>query len=121
MSPGEAPVSHCEPDAPVALEAGQVTPLEIFAERRFYQQRAEPEEVFVGELLSAPVREGPNTREMPLKLVVGDEVFGVYVSGYDLDLLRPYVGRKVEVVGKRIDQRNDGYGIEIWMATIRLC
>jgi len=39
-------------------------------------------------------------------------------AGLDVETLRPYVDHKVDVVGKRIDQRTEGYGIEIWIATI---
>jgi len=94
--------------------------MQIFAEDSFYLQRAEAEEVFIGILVAAPVREGPNTRDMPYKLIVGNEEFSVYVSGFDEKALQPYVGHEVEVVGKRIDQRKEGYGIEIWIATISM-
>ena len=95
-------------------------PLKVFSEQPFYLNRLEPEEVLVGLLQSAPVRDGPNTRDMPFKLVVGPDAYSVYVAGFDHALLRPYVGYNVEVVGKRIDQREEGYGIEIWIATISM-
>ena len=78
----------------------------------------EPEEVLIGVLHTSAVREGPDTRDMPFKLIVGKDEYSVYISGFDEERLRPYVGHEVEVVGKRIDQRKEGYGIEIWIATI---
>lgn len=95
-------------------------PLQVFSAKSFYLERPEPEESLIGVFQLAPVREGPNTRDMPFKLVVGTDKLSVYVAGFDVETLRPYVGHEVEVVGKRIDQRKEGYGIEIWIATIIL-
>ncbi|WP_090944761.1 hypothetical protein [Azotobacter beijerinckii] len=94
--------------------------LKVFADERFYRQRPEPEEVITGVLQAAPVREGPNTRDMPFVLLTGTDRLSVYVSGFDEERLQPYLGHAVEVVGKRVDQRDEGYGIEIWIAAIRL-
>lgn len=95
-------------------------PLQVFAEKSFYVKRPEPEELFIGVFQRIPVQEGPNTREAPFTLVVGTEKLSVYVAGFDIETLNPYVGYEVEVIGKRIDQRKEGYGIEIWIATITL-
>ena len=97
---------------------GKLKPLQVFADKSFYMERPEPEEVFIGVFQLAHVREGPNTRDMPFRLVVGTDKLNVYVAGLDVETLRPYVGHEVEVVGKRIDQRIEDYGIEIWIATI---
>ena len=81
--------------------------LTVFAEKAFYQERVEPEQTFRGVLRRAKVRVGPNTREMPLRLSVeAGENLSVYVSGFDLEALRPFVDRRVVVVGKRIDLRS---------------
>lgn len=96
----------------------KLKPLQVFAEKSFYLERPEPEEVLIGVFQLAHVREGPNTRDMPFRLVVGTNKLNVYVTGLDVETLRPYIGHEVEVVGKRIDQRKEGYGIEIWIATI---
>lgn len=95
-------------------------PLQVFANEGFYRQRVEPEELLIGVLRAVPVREGPNTRDMPFALIMGKDRFSVYVSGFDQETLLPYVGHEVEIVGKRIDQREEGYGIEVWIATIRI-
>ncbi|BBJ23613.1 hypothetical protein [Candidatus Nitrotoga sp. AM1P] len=97
---------------------GKLKPLQVFADKSFYRERPEPEEALIGMFQLAHVREGPNTRDMPFRLVVGADKLKVYVAGLDVETLRPYVGHEVEVVGKRIDQRIEGYGIEIWIATI---
>ncbi|SFL56518.1 hypothetical protein SAMN04244574_04664 [Azotobacter beijerinckii] len=103
-----------------ADHAQEVRSLKVFADERFYRQRPEPEEVITGVLQAAPVREGPNTRDMPFVLLTGTDRLSVYVSGFDEERLQPYLGHAVEVVGKRVDQRDEGYGIEIWIAAIRL-
>lgn len=113
----EIPGQTGDTNIPQSIKA---EPLQIFAKDSFYLQRVEPEEVLIGVLRAAPVREGPNTRDMPFKLIIGKEEFSVYISGFDEVVLRPYVGHEVEVVGKRIDQRKEGYGIEIWIATISM-
>ncbi len=96
----------------------KLKPLQVFAGKSFYLERPEPEEVLIGVFQVSHVREGPNTRDMPFKLVVGTNKLNVYVAGLDVETFRPYVGHEVAVVGKRIDQRIEGYGIEIWIATI---
>lgn len=94
--------------------------LNVFADAPFYRERSEPEETLRGTLRERPVREGPNTRVMPFALSVGSEEFGLYVSGFDASKLQPFVGREVELRGKRIDLRDEGYGVEVWAASIRL-
>ena len=122
-------LSHRRPTSDVPVAPGQyektpmprdgkLKPLQVFAEKSFYLERPEPEEVLIGVFQLAHVREGPNTRDMPFRLVVGTNKLNVYVTGLDVETLRPYVGHEVAVVGKRIDQRIEGYGIEIWIATI---
>jgi hypothetical protein len=116
----EAPVASARADESVMPRGENVKPLEVFATKSFYRNRPEAEELLIGVLRTAVVREGPNTRDMPFKLIVGDGEFSVYTSGVDEEMLRPYVDREVEIVGKRIDQREEGYGIEIWIATISM-
>lgn len=94
--------------------------VQIFADRRFYRERPEAEESFRGILRRVEVREGPDTRDLPFLLVVGEERLSVYTSGFDDEELRSFVDRKVEVIGKRIDLRPEGFGVEIWIATICL-
>lgn len=116
----DEPVDPRKNDKNIFLRDESLKPLHVFAEKSFYLRRPEPEELFIGVFQLAPVQEGPNTRDMPFKLVVGTDMLNVYVAGFDIETLSPYVGHEVEVVGKRIDQRKEGYGIEIWIATIIL-
>ena len=114
----EVPVAHGQYEKKAMPRDGKLKPLHVFADKPFYLERPEPEEILVGVLQLAHVREGPNTRDMPFRLVVGTNKLNVYVTGLDVETLRPYVGHEVAVVGKQIDQRIEGYGIEIWIATI---
>lgn len=107
-----------ETDTAKLCQDSNAVPLEVFAQKSFYRQRPESEEVLIGVLRRALLHEGPNTRDMPFKLTIGDEELSVYTSGFDEEKLQSYVGHEVEFVGKRIDQHDEGYGIEIWIATI---
>lgn len=118
-SPNE-PAAPANNDKKIVGQDNTLKPLHVFAEKSFYLKRPEPEELFVGVFQRIPVQEGPNTRKAPFTLVVGTEQLRVYVAGFDVETLSPCVGSKVEIVGKRIDQRKEGYGIEIWIATITL-
>lgn len=114
----EAPTASGQTDEDSIPRGKNLKFLQVFSGKTFYLERPEPEEVIIGVLQVASVRGGPNTRDMPFKLVVGQNEYSVYVAGFGYDVLRPYVGYEVEVVGKRIDQRTEGYGIEIWIATV---
>ena len=106
-----------------ACNQGSATPTaaRLFADAPFYLERGEAEESFRGVLRRTPVREGPDTRDMPFALVTADERLAVYVSrAEDAELLRPFVDHEVEVIGKRIDWREEGFGVEVWIATISL-
>lgn len=93
----------------------------IFANAPFYLERSEAEEPLHGVLRRARVREGPDTRDMPFELVTGDGSFAVYVSNAEVEkMLRPFVDREVEIIGKRISLRDEGFGVEVWIATISL-
>lgn len=114
----EVPVTPEQYGKKIISRDEKLKPLQVFAEKSFYLERPEPEEVLIGVLQLAHVREGPNTRDMPFKLDVGTNKLNVYVAGLDVETLKPFVGHEVKIVGKRIDQRIEGYGIEIWIATI---
>ncbi|NEN96018.1 MAG: hypothetical protein F6J94_26435 [Moorea sp. SIO1F2] len=92
--------------------------LTIFADKPFYRERPEPEITLTGVLQSSPVRVGPNTRDMPFKLETQTETLSVYVSSREEEILDRFVNRKVRVIGKRVDQRAEGYDFEIWIGSI---
>lgn len=110
------------PEEEAATSSEQpAAPLTVFAGKAFYRERSEPEERLRGVLRRVPVRTGPDTRDMPLRLTTdAGEKLAVYVSGFDLAALGPFVDRRVEIVGKRIDQRAEGYDVEVWIGTIAL-
>ena len=85
-----------------------------------YISSSEAEEILHGVLRWSEVREGPNTRDMSFRMIVDADELGVYVSGFDQEKLRPFVDHPVKVVGKRVDLRPEGYGVEIWIGSIAL-
>jgi hypothetical protein len=95
--------------------------LKIFADKLFYQERPETEITLIGVLRTSPVTLGPNTRDMPFHLETNPESLSVYVTNTEQEILSSYINRRVKVVGKRIDQRNSGYGFEIWIGWIIFC
>jgi hypothetical protein len=82
--------------------------------RSFYEERPEAEEVFVGWLREAPVVTGPDTRDLPLALEMEGESLPIYALAKAAERLRPLLESRVRMVGKRIDLREEGGGIEIW-------
>ncbi|WP_373530204.1 hypothetical protein [Nostoc sp.] len=93
----------------------------IFADKLFYQESPDTEITLIGVLQTSPVRLGPNTRDMPFYLETSQESLSVYVTNTEQEILSSYINRQVKVIGKRIDQRNSGYGFEIWIGWIILC
>jgi hypothetical protein len=94
------------------------TRVKIFAEKPFYLARPEPEQGWTGMLRRVPVLPGPNTRDLPYHLETSREVLRIYAAGPEEALLKPFVDRPVEVVGKRIDLQAEGFSIELWPGSI---
>jgi len=92
--------------------------LTLHAQKAFYRERPEAELPWTGSLRAVPVRTGPNTREFPFQLELPGESLPVYVTGPEEELLRPFAGRRVRVIGKRVDLRAEGAGFELWIATL---
>jgi hypothetical protein len=111
---------------PTAALSGQPTnspeaePLTLHAQKAFYRERPEAEQEMTGVLREMPVRTGPDTREFPFQFERPGETLPVYVTGAETDLLRPLAGRRLRVVGKRVDLRAEGAGCELWIATLAL-
>ncbi|AUS99795.1 hypothetical protein CLI64_04975 [Nostoc sp. CENA543] len=97
---------------------GNTLPLKIFADKSFYKEHPNTEITLTGILRTSTVRLGPNTRDMPLRLETSQENLSVYVTQREEELLLPFVNQEIKVIGKRIDQRQSGYGFEIWIAWI---
>lgn len=92
--------------------------IRLFADRQFYVNRPEPEEVFEGYLRAAPVITGPDTRDMPIHIELPDETLPVYALDASAELLRPLVDRRVRMLGKRVDLGPEGGVIELWPASV---
>lgn len=90
----------------------------IHAGAEYYRERAEPEKTIQGVLRERPVRTGPDTRDLPLHLETDEGTFAVYAVGETAEMLRHLTDRRVRVLGKRVDQRSEGHGFEIWPATV---
>jgi hypothetical protein len=92
--------------------------LHIHAGAEYYLERAEPEQTIQGVLRERPVRTGPDTRDLPLHLETDEGTIAIYAVGATAELLRDLTDRRVRVLGKRVDQRSEGHGLEIWPATV---
>jgi hypothetical protein len=82
--------------------------------RSFYTERPEAEEVFVGWLRETPVVTGPDTRDLPLHLELEGESLPIYALADAAERLRSLLDSRVRRVGKRVDLRHEGDGIELW-------
>jgi len=106
----------------VAGEGDAVAAVTLYADRGFYRDRPEPEEVFEGHLHAVPVVTGPDTRNLPFRLDglsgVLSGVLPVYASGEVEARLRDRVGRRVRISGKRVDLGPEGGGVELWPGSV---
>lgn len=93
-------------------------PVHLHAGAAYYVERDEPEEAIEGVLVAVAARTGPDTRDLPLHLDTGEESVPLYAVGRLAERLGPLVGTKVQVVGKRIDQHDQGHDVEVWPATV---
>ena len=91
----------------------------IFANESWYRERGEPEQELTGTLRKSQPVEGPDTRSALIyTLETGTQSFAVYAAGVKGKLDR-FTGMRVTVRGKLIDLRGEGFGMELWIATIR--
>jgi hypothetical protein len=102
----------------VAGEGDAVAAVTLYADRGFYRDRPEPEEVFEGHLRAAPVVTGPDTRDLPFRLEGPSGSLPVYASGEVEARLRDRFGRRVRISGKRVDLGPDGGGVELWPGSV---
>ncbi len=110
----------------MTLTCGQASPpptLELFANEGFYKEAKGKEEPFIGVLGKINRAKGVVGfgRFNPFTLKMADGmVREVYVGG-KLDLLDPYVGRTVKLVGKAVDMEVEGRNHrEIWAARLEI-
>ena len=91
----------------------------VYATAEWYRTQVAPEQQWTGRLQKRPAVVGPNTRAS-LKYSLHTEQGPLLVYAADVDtLLTPFVNHEVEVVGKLVDLSSEGFGPELWMASIR--
>jgi hypothetical protein len=110
----------------MTLTCGQASPpptLEMFANESFYKEQAGKEETFTGVLSKINRAKGVIGfgRFNPVTLKMADgKVREVYLGG-KLDLLDPYIGKTVKLVGKAVDMEVEGRNhLEIWAARLEV-
>lgn len=91
----------------------------IFAGTDWYRAQPEPEESWQGLLQERDVPRGPATRiALGYSLVTDEGSVPVYSANVEHKLAR-FSGRRVEVTGKLVDLGREGFGQEVWIATIK--
>lgn len=93
---------------------------EIFARTEWYRARPEPEREWRGVLRDRDVPTGPASRTaLSYALITNDQkLHPVYAANVEKQLA-PYVGRAVIMRAKLVDLSGEGYGQELWAASIR--
>lgn len=90
----------------------------IYAGTEWYRAQPEPEKSWQGLLEERDVPRGPATRiALAYSLVTDEGSLPVY-SANVRHQLAPFCGRRVEVTGKLVDLAEEGFGRELWIATI---
>jgi hypothetical protein len=91
----------------------------IYADAEWYCDRRESEKSWRGVLQKRDAPLGPATRPSQSYVLVTNKTrLPVYAANVD-GQLAPYVGRRVVVRGKLVDLTRDGFGEELWVASIR--
>lgn len=101
------------------IPAGSSASVTIYAKAVWYLRRPERERRWRGTLNDSPATAGPGTRTaLAFALVTHEGVYSVYAAGVEKELSR-LVGRPVEIDGKLVDLADEGFGKDLWIATIR--
>ncbi len=114
----------------VTMTCGQVPPppppppkLEMFANEGFYKEQAGKEETFTGVLSKINRAKGVIGfgRFNPVTLKMADGMVREVYLGGKLELLDPYIGKTVKLVGKAVDMEVEGRNHkEIWAARLEV-
>jgi len=92
---------------------------DIFAGTEWYCAQPEPERTWRGLLEEREVPHGPATRiALGYSLVTDQGSFPVYSANAEQQLA-PFSGLRVMVWGKLVDLSREGFGRELWIASIR--
>jgi hypothetical protein len=91
----------------------------VFAEESWYRERPEREEQRVGVLRKTQPRTGPNSRSA-LRYTFQDRkaILPVYAPAEIANIER-VIGKRITAVGKTVDLRSEGFGLEFWIGSIR--
>lgn len=93
-------------------------PTILHAEAEWYRSRREAEREWHGRLERRKVVTGPGARTaLRYALFITRETLPVYDP--DGTRLEPFVGQEVVARGKRVDLTSEGFGPELWIASIR--
>ncbi len=94
--------------------------IEIFGAEAWYRQRPEKEVRLQGVLKERQATTGPAGRAaLSYSLVTPEEIIPVYAGSVG-DRLVPLVGQAVQVTGKLVDLSAEGFGQELWIASIEI-
>lgn len=100
-------------------EESQVIGIPIYADEDWYQARSEAEIVWHGVLQARESDRGPAGRQALLyELVTDSGTLPVYAANAQ-PRLDPLLGQQVEILGKLVDLSDEGFGEELWIATVR--
>lgn len=90
----------------------------LYRDEDWYQSRPERQARWIGVLRHRPVVAGPAGRmALSFELTTADSVLPVYAPGA-AEKIAPFVGQRVEVEAKLVDLSAEGFGKELWPATI---
>ena len=99
-------------------ESGMTDAIRLHKGKPFYEERPEVEQSFEGWLRKAPVMTGPDTRDLPIHLELEGGNLAIYALGETAERLGPHLDRRVRIVGKQVDLRNEGGGVELWPSSV---
>jgi len=98
---------------------GEDAATQIYEQAGWYAERPEPEKSWSGVLRRRTPPGGPAGRAaLAFALELEDRVLDVYAANVQR-LLAPYVGKPVIAVGKLVSLRDEGFGDELWLASMR--
>lgn len=117
---GSSSCLKCTRTEKPAEKAELMATTKIYAGTDWYDSRPEPEQTWHGVLQKREVAVGPATRAALAYILITEEgEFTVYAARAE-DKLAPLVGRRVLAEGKLVNLSNEGYGQELWLASVRL-
>jgi hypothetical protein len=93
--------------------------MEIYSRTNWYLSRLEPEQEWRGVLHRRQVTRGPASRSaLTFAFETAEELFPVYAANVEGQLAQ-FLGLPSIVRGKLVDLRDEGFGQELWIASIQ--